>query len=250
MGELMIHCKTAIYNYAISLCEIRKIPPLKAILQFQQKTGIVLFFRSTIERIPAKDNTQPPEVSMKPEESRTIQELIQAYNTGHQPEYIFFWGHTPPENGSVNKTCLSQWYAASFEQEGICFATAEHYMMYHKAKLFEDHHAAAQVLQAKDPGAAKAIGRSVKNFQKEKWQEHCVEIVTQGNIYKFRQNKKILKYLLATKDKVLVEASPRDLIWGIGLARDTQGIENPLTWKGKNLLGFALMEARSRLQKE
>ena len=105
----------------------------------------------------------------------------------------------------------------------------------------------AKVLQADNPGEAKAIGRSVRNFQREKWQKHCVERVVQGNVAKFAQNKEILTYLLATNNKVLVEASPYDTIWGIGLASDAEDIENPLTWKGKNLLGFALMEARAGL---
>ena len=102
-------------------------------------------------------------------------------------------------------------------------------------------------MQADNPGEAKAIGRSVRNFQREKWQKHCVERVVQGNVAKFAQNKEILTYLLATNNKVLVEASPYDTIWGIGLASDAEDIENPLTWKGKNLLGFALMEARAGL---
>ena len=187
---------------------------------------------------------------MKPEQTRTIQELIQSHNAGHQLEYVFFWGHTPPEDGSVDSTCLSQWHDASFAVDGIKFLTAEHYMMYHKARLFGDSDAAAKVLQANNPGEAKKIGRSVRNFQREKWQEHCIAIVTQGNINKFSQNKDILSYLLATKNKVLVEASPHDTIWGIGLASDAKGIENPLTWKGKNLLGFALMEARAKLMEK
>lgn len=184
---------------------------------------------------------------MKPEETRTIQELIQSYNAGHQLKYVFFWGHTPPEDGSVDSTCLSQWYEAPFAIDGIKFFTAEHYMMYHKARLFGDSDAAAKVMQADNPGEAKAIGRNVRNFQQEEWDKHCIEIVIRGNICKFAQNREILTYLLATKDKVLVEASPYDTIWGIGLGSDAKGIENPLTWKGKNLLGFALMETRARL---
>lgn len=187
---------------------------------------------------------------MKPEDTRTIQELITSFNAGHRPEYAFFWGHMPPEDGSVNQSCLSQWYAASFEVEKIRFPTAEHYMMYCKAELFGDSDAAAKVMQSDNPGAAKAIGRSVKKFQRETWNKHCVEIVTQGNINKFAQNREILNYLLATDNKVLVEASPYDAIWGIGRNSNAKGIENPLAWKGKNLLGFALMEVRARLKKQ
>ncbi|WLE95427.1 MAG: NADAR family protein [Candidatus Electrothrix communis] len=186
----------------------------------------------------------------KPEDARTVKELIISFNAGHRPEYIFFWRHTPPEDGSANQSCLSQWYAASFEVEKIRFPTAEHYMMYRKAELFGDSDAAAKVMQSDNPGAAKAVGRSVRNFQRETWNKHCVETVTLGNINKFAQNRVILNYLLATDNKVLAEASPYDGVWGIGLGSDAKGIENPLTWKGKNLLGFALMEARARLREQ
>ena len=187
---------------------------------------------------------------MKTEETRTVTELIQSYNAGHRLEYVFFWGHTPSEEGSVNQSCLSQWYSASFKVDGIEFLTAEHYMMYCKARLFGDSDAAVKVMHADNPGEAKAIGRSVRNFQQEEWDKHCIEIVVRGNIFKFAQNKEILTYLLATKNKVLVEASPYDKVWGIGLGYDVKGIGNPLIWKGKNLLGFALMEARARLKEK
>ncbi|WPD22539.1 MAG: NADAR family protein [Candidatus Electrothrix scaldis] len=187
---------------------------------------------------------------MKTEETRTIKELIQSYNAGHRLEYVFFWGHTPPEEGFINQSCLSQWYAAPFKVDGIKFLTAEHYMMYHKARLFGDIDAAAKVVQAENPGEAKKIGRTVQGFQQEEWDKHCTEIAIQGNIAKFGQNKAILTYLLATKNKVLVEASPYDKVWGIGLGYDAKGIGNPLAWRGKNLLGFALMEVRARLVKD
>lgn len=184
---------------------------------------------------------------MKPEETRTVHELIQSVNAGHRPEHVFFWGHIPSEDGSVNQSCLSQWYAAPFEVDGIEFLTAEHYMMYRKARLFDDSDAAEKVMQADTPGEAKKIGRTVKGFRQEEWDKHCIEIVIQGNISKFGQNKEILRYLLATKNKVLVEASPCNKMWGIGLGCHATGIGNPSAWKGKNLLGFALMDARARL---
>ncbi|MCI5157839.1 MAG: NADAR family protein [Candidatus Electrothrix sp. AUS1_2] len=187
---------------------------------------------------------------MKTEETRTVKELIQSYHAGYRLEHVFFWGHIPSEDGAVNQSCLSQWYDASFEVDGIKFLTAEHYMMYCKAKLFGDSDAAVKVIQADNPGEAKRIGRTVQGFRQEEWDKYCIEIVIRGNVAKFTQNTEILTYLLATKNKVLVEASPYDKVWGIGLGYDSKGIGNPLTWKGKNLLGFALMEARARLGKQ
>ena len=220
--------------------------PLESDTAIPTKNRYNDLFRRKNPRI--KINSQVPEVSMKPEETRTIKELIQTFNEGHRPEYVFFWGHTPPEKSSVNQSCLSQWYAASFAVDGTEFLTAEHYMMYCKARLFGDSDAAAKVIQADNPGEAKKIGRTVQGFRQEEWDKHCIEIVVRGNIAKFAQNKKILTYLLATDNKMLVEASPYDKVWGIGLGYDAKGIGNPLRWKGKNLLGFALMEARARLK--
>jgi len=125
--------------------------------------------------------------------------------------------------------------------------TAEHHMMYQKAVLFGDSDAAERLLSASNPGEAKAIGREVLGFDQAKWDEHRFEIVVLANVAKFSSDPKLKEFLLYTGDRVLVEASPVDKIWGIGLAEDNPACENPHQWKGTNLLGFALMEVRDQL---
>lgn len=177
---------------------------------------------------------------------RSREELAEYINHGNTVKYVFFWGHRKPELG-VSKSCFSQWYEASFECDGIRFMTAEHYMMYHKALRFNDYDAAKKVLTATNPGEAKAIGREVKSFDQAKWEACRFEIVVAGNLAKFSCNPELKEFLIGTDAHILVEASPVDKIWGIGLAEDDPACENPNLWKGANLLGFALMEARDRL---
>jgi len=172
-----------------------------------------------------------------------LRELVRA---GHRPNFLFFWGHAA-KSGTLGRECLSQWYPAPFTLDGLRFATAEHYMMWSKARLFEDGARAAEVLEAPSPAAAKRIGRSVSKFDEGVWKRHRFDIVSRASAAKFGQHAQLGAFLLGTKDRVLVEASPRDRIWGIGLAADDERAENPLLWRGLNLLGFALMQARAAL---
>ena len=176
-----------------------------------------------------------------------LESLCDAVRSGARVKYVFFWGHTPTSHGEIGKECLSQWYPARFEVDGVAFPTAEHYMMYRKALLFADHDVAAQVLRAPNPGAAKSLGRSVRGFVEAVWNEHRSTIVVDGNYAKFSQSAALREFLLTTKASVLVEASPVDRVWGIGLASDAEHADNPLMWRGLNLLGFALMDVRERL---
>ncbi|WP_431217369.1 NADAR family protein [Puia sp. P3] len=80
------------------------------------------------------------------------------------------------------------------------------------------------------------------------WDKHKFDLVVAGNYHKFSQNEQIREFLLASGDKVLVEASPRDRIWGIGMGGDNPAAGIPSKWKGENLLGFALMEVREKLK--
>jgi len=177
---------------------------------------------------------------------RSRTELCDYINRGKKVKYVFFWGHQKPSNG-VSKSCFSQWYESPFESEGHQFLTAEHYMMYKKATLFGDNTARQRLLSVKNPGEAKAIGRGVLGFDQQVWELHRFDIVVSANLAKFSSNPELQSFLLNTGKRILVEASPVDNIWGIGLAEDNPACEKPSKWKGANLLGFALMEVRDQL---
>ena len=178
-----------------------------------------------------------------------LKQLRKEFQEGKRPKFLFFWGHTPPTNGATNQTCFSQWFSSKFTVDSILYPTAEHWMMAEKARLFKDAEMLARIIVSKSPGEAKKLGRQVKGFDPEIWDLHKYEIVKQGSLHKFSQNKEMKNYLLTTKNRVLVEASPRDRIWGIGMGKSNEKAMNPLLWRGQNLLGFALMEVRDELVK-
>ncbi|KOS07084.1 hypothetical protein AM493_14355 [Flavobacterium akiainvivens] len=180
----------------------------------------------------------------------SLPQLIADLENGAQLKYLYFWGNTPAHNNTVDKSCFSQWYDSPFTENGITYKTAEHYMMAQKASLFGDTEIEKQIINSVKPGEAKALGREVRNYDEHLWDTHKFDIVVQGSILKFSQNKNLGTYLLTTGDRVLVEASPIDAIWGAGLAADNPAIHNPRVWRGTNLLGFALMEARDYLRKK
>ena len=178
---------------------------------------------------------------------RTVEELKVYVNSGNKVKYVYFWGHQNTRS-EVSKTCFSQWYESKFIDCGVTYMTAEHYMMAEKAKLFNDNDTYEKIIRASNPGKAKALGREIKGFYESEWEKCRFGIVVKGNMLKFGQNPDLKEYLINTGDRVLVEASPVDRIWGIGLEVDNQKIENPNLWRGLNLLGFALMEVRDVLQ--
>ena len=131
--------------------------------------------------------------------------------------------------------------------DGVRFATAEHYMMWRKALLFGDEEVAAQVLTAVHPKQAKDFGRRVRGFDEADWVAHRRAIVVDGNAAKFAQHPALGDYLAGTGERVLVEASPVDRVWGVGLAADDPRAGKPRAWRGLNLLGFALADVRAQL---
>ncbi len=173
--------------------------------------------------------------------------LLKSVRKGERPHYLFFWGHTPRADGRIGKEVFSQWWVAPFEMEGRRYATAEHWMMAEKARLFGDDVALEKILAAGSPAQAKKLGRTVKGFNEQVWKEKRFQIVVAGNLVKFSQHEALKNFLISTGSKVLVEASPVDRIWGIGMAADDPKAENPEVWRGLNLLGFALMVVRERL---
>lgn len=176
-----------------------------------------------------------------------LEELKELVSAGKRPRFLFFWGHTQKRPGTVGAECFSQWYPALFEHDGVRYPTAEHFMMAEKARLFGDEVHEQQIVEAGSPGEAKALGRKVRGFDEKTWVRERYGIVVRGNLAKFSQHPELRAFLLATKNRVIVEASPRDRIWGIGLGASNARAENPLQWRGLNLLGFALMEVRDRL---
>ncbi|MFO0549090.1 MAG: NADAR family protein [Polyangiaceae bacterium] len=182
-------------------------------------------------------------------EPRSLAELRRVVEAGFRPSFLFFWGHTA-RGASLGGECLSQWYPAAFHCEGRTYATAEHFMMAQKALLFGDHSTLEEILEADSPGEAKRLGRRVRGFDERVWRTRRSEIVLAGSYAKFSQNAPLRAFLLSTRPRVLVEASPRDAIWGIGLAAHDPRAQDPLSWQGANLLGFALMQARARLVEE
>lgn len=123
-------------------------------------------------------------------------------------------------------------------------------MMAEKARLFGDKASEQSILVAETPDQAKSLGRKVSGFSSDVWEQHRFEIVVDGNLHKFTQRPELTRFLVSTGNKVLVEASPVDAIWGIGLSEDDARVTNPLEWPGENLLGFALMRVRDQLIKK
>lgn len=176
----------------------------------------------------------------------TLQNTIERFRRKEKLKFLFFWGHTVKEE--VTKSCFSQWFPCQFEDNGIIYKTAEHFMMANKAKLFNDNETLEEILKSNSPNQAKNLGRKVKNFNHEIWDNNKYQIVKKANILKFSQNQDFKEFLLSTSDKIIVEASPYDKIWGIGMLESDENIKNPLLWNGENLLGFALMEVRDELR--
>ena len=174
--------------------------------------------------------------------------LINISNEQTPLKFLFFWGHHPGKDGHPSKNCLSQWWVAPFEVDGIMYKTAEHWMMACKARLFNDEGVFQQIIAAATPGEAKEKGRAVSGFDPVIWDKEKINIVVTGNLHKFSKNQELATFLLNTGRRVIAEASPVDSIWGIGLAADDPCIHDPQKWKGENLLGYALMEVRDRLK--
>jgi ribA/ribD-fused uncharacterized protein len=178
----------------------------------------------------------------------SVESLRAAIGRGEEFHYRFFWGHRPRPDGRLADSCFSQWWSCAFDFEGQRYTSAEQFMMAEKARLFGDGETRAQILETRDPAEAKKLGRGVKGFDEARWVEARFELVTRGNVAKFGQDDQLRDYLFSTREDVLVEASPSDAIWGIGLAADNPAVQDPAEWRGLNLLGFALMRAREILR--
>lgn len=174
--------------------------------------------------------------------------LISALKEGREFEFLPFYGHTPRADGRLSDACFSQWWRSEFVVNGVRYVTAEQFMMAEKARLFGDTDVLAEILSEPEPSKVKALGRKVRGYDDVRWGARRFDAVCEGSIAKFSATPELRAYLLATGEKVLVEAAPRDQIWGVGLGRENPLIRAPERWRGRNLLGFALMVARERLR--
>ena len=154
-------------------------------------------------------------------------------------EFEFFWQSSSP---------FSQWYLADYTINGTTFSCCEQGMMYAKAKLFGDEDAARQILLSRSPKDVKVLGRLVKNFKQAVWEANRERIVYEGNMAKFSQNALLCERLLRTGSKTLVEASPYDRIWGIGMRASDPRANDPSKWNGLNLLGSILTRVKNDLR--
>lgn len=142
---------------------------------------------------------------------------------------------------------FSQWHATPFEVEGRGFVTAEQWMMFSKASLFGDEARADAIMRTDDPGEQKRQGQLVANFDQDVWDRWKIRVVLDGNLAKFSQNDGALRQLRATAPSMLVEANPRDWIWGAGLTVEDPAVLEPAQWRGENLLGRILTAVREML---
>jgi hypothetical protein len=154
-------------------------------------------------------------------------------------KFYFFWSGP-----------FSQWAIRPMTIEGVKYNCCEQYMMAEKAKLFGDERVLALIMKATDPYDQKMLGRDVSPFNKDKWEAIAREVVYKGNYAKFTQHPDLRQKLMDTGDKVIVEASPDDRIWGIGLRSSDPRAQDPKTWRGTNWLGEAIMRVREQLRSE
>ncbi|MCL1913546.1 MAG: NADAR family protein [Eubacteriaceae bacterium] len=169
----------------------------------------------------------------------------------NEMDFVFFW-----QAGDISYKpycCFSQWQYSEFREEELAsiqnLTCAEQYMMASKAWIFGDEETKQEILEACEPKQMKSLGRKVRNFDLEIWEKTRHSIVLNGNYHKFAQNKAMRDILLGTGDKILAEASPTDTIWGIGLGENNSKATGPSSWRGLNLLGFALMEVRDEIRR-
>jgi ribA/ribD-fused uncharacterized protein len=157
-------------------------------------------------------------------------------------DFHFFWS---------GQSVFSQWYKSSFvDIDGQTYTSAEQYMMAAKAELFGDNDTYTKILNNNNPKICKTLGRKVKGFNEKTWEDNREWIVFRASILKYGQNQELKDVLLSTGSKCIVEASPYDKIWGIGMRESHIDATNPQRWKGLNLLGNALMLTREKLRNE
>jgi len=162
-----------------------------------------------------------------------------SYNLIIMDRFVLFWDGWP-----------SQWLLCDMVIDDVQYNCCEQWMMAEKARVFKDDYSLYAILASKTPREQKALGRKVRGFDPALWDSVCRGIVYAGNLAKFSQNSALQRVLLATGDRIIVEASPVDPIWGIGLHQDDLRAQDPAQWRGTNWLGVAIMQVRETLKRQ
>jgi len=142
---------------------------------------------------------------------------------------------------------FSQWHLCNINIDGLTYSCAEQYMMHQKAMMFQDLKTAKEIMATQNPKIQKELGRKVENFNLTRWNKYARDIVYKGNFWKFVQNPSLLAKLMETKHTWLVEASPHDKVWGIGIGMKDDLKEDPNNWQGANWLGQVLTKVRENI---
>lgn len=156
-------------------------------------------------------------------------------------QFVFFYG---------SKDHFSNFYKTNFVVNGITFSCGEQYIMYSKACLFNDNEMAEVILKEHLPSKMKAWGRKVKSYDDATWCAQREDITYTGLLEKYKQNQMLCNLLMETGEREIVEASPRDRIWGIGMGENNVNVEDKTMWKGRNILGSILMRVRNQIKQE
>jgi ribA/ribD-fused uncharacterized protein len=153
-------------------------------------------------------------------------------------KFTFFW---------KNRSPFTNWYPSKFTFLDVDFCCGEQYMMYVKAIMFDDFEIAKKIMATSKPSEHLAFGRQVKNYDDVTWSQFRYDYMVYGLYEKFKQNPELKEILLNTGSTIIAEASPTDLVWGIGLEETDPLAQDRANWKGQNLLGKVLMEVRFML---
>ena len=131
--------------------------------------------------------------------------ITERFDKGEQMKFVFFWGHRPSTDGSITKSCFSQWFDCRFTVDSVEYSTSEQYMMAQKALIFGDNMIYSEIMNASHPNEFKSLGRKISGFDEKIWNANKTDIVIKGNTAKFSQNPKLKDFLLGTNDRILVE---------------------------------------------
>jgi ribA/ribD-fused uncharacterized protein len=146
---------------------------------------------------------------------------------------------------------LSNWFPSRFAAANKVFHNSEQYFMWRKAEFFGDDARMSAIMEfGANPDLAKKLGRQVQGFDVTKWDNVSLSVMLEACTFKFGQNRVLLDVLMGTEELTIVEASPHDTVWGIGLHETDPNAWDEATWQGENRLGKVLMQVRKNFSQK